>query len=54
MRKTGDFKTGQNVIYTAGHGEKESGVVTSTNDKFVFVRYGNNLQSQATSPEDLS
>lgn len=31
----------------------EYGVITSTNDKNVFVRYGNNINSTATSPEDL-
>lgn len=29
------------------------GVVTSTNDSYVFVRYLNNEGSQATSPDDL-
>lgn len=31
----------------------EYGVITSTNDKNVFVRYGNDINSKATCPEDL-
>ena len=31
----------------------EYGVITSTNDKNVFVRYGNDINSKATRPEDL-
>lgn len=36
------------------HEDCENGVVTSTNDKFVFVRYGDKVSSQATDPRDLS
>lgn len=31
----------------------QSGVITSVNDTFVFVRYGTNGTSAATRPEDL-
>lgn len=31
----------------------ESGVISSWNDQFVFVRYGGKQTSQATSPSDL-
>jgi len=31
----------------------EFGVITSVNDRYVFVRYGNELHSKATRPEDL-
>jgi hypothetical protein len=31
----------------------EQGVITSANDLYVFVRYGSNIHSQATRPEDL-
>ena len=57
---------GRAVTYTAGHGDKEFGKISSWNDKFVFVRYHtrlykNNsyrqplpgLHAQATSPDDL-
>ncbi len=33
--------------------EVEAGVITSVNDHYVFVRYGAEWQSKATSPEDL-
>lgn len=31
----------------------ELGVITSVNDKYVFVRYGNEINSKATRAEDL-
>ena len=31
----------------------EIGIITSVNEKYVFVRYGNNLHSKATRAEDL-
>ena len=31
----------------------ELGVITSVNDRYVFVRYGNQINSKATRPEDL-
>lgn len=31
----------------------EYGVITSTNNKNVFVRYGSDINSKATNPEDL-
>lgn len=43
---------GRSVIYTAPHGARDEGVITSVNDRFVFVRYGNH-GSQATPPERL-
>lgn len=52
--KPEDFKPNDGVIYWSGHGTTESGVVTSTNNKYVFVRYGDNRQSQATDPRDLT
>lgn len=58
------FHVGDYVTYVPGHVQAlcdgnvhhpdcEHGYVTSKNDKFVFVRYGNNNTSQATSPGDL-
>ena len=32
----------------------ETGVITSVNDKNVFVRYGSDINSKATRPEDLT
>lgn len=35
------------------HKDCEDGVVSSCNDKFVFVRYGLDTYSKATNPRDL-
>jgi hypothetical protein len=55
-----DFKAGDRVLYVphhangdTNHPDCERGVVTSTNEVNVFVRYGARTGSQATSPEDL-
>jgi len=45
---------GRNVTYTANHGEREHGVISSWNDKYVFVRYGMGSTAAATDPEQLS
>lgn len=57
---TADFHEGEHVLYVPNHahGDRkhpdcERGVVTSTNEVNVFVRYEGRTQSQATSPEDL-
>ena len=64
---TKPFKQGDRVIYiprsllmaARGIGKesmiktKNLGVVTSTNDRYVFVRYRNNNGAEATSPSDL-
>jgi hypothetical protein len=48
---------GRYVVYTPFEGcsdnQKEVGVITSVNDTYVFVRYGDELHSKATRPEDL-
>jgi hypothetical protein len=45
---------GRNVVYTDGVGNTEEGHITSWNDTFIFVDYGNNCgRGIATSPEDL-
>ncbi len=43
---------GRKVIYKS-YGKMETGVITSVNDKFVFVRYGTDINSKATNPKDL-
>ncbi len=65
-----DFKKGDKVRYiplhargNSKHPDCENGIVSSTNDKCVFVKYDNNMcimvtgdepyTSQATDPEDL-
>jgi len=45
---------GRRVTYNPGWEELiEYGVITSVNDVFVFVRYGNDINSKATNPELL-
>ena len=48
---------GRYVVYTPFKGcdasQKEMGIITSVNDRYVFVRYGNDINSKATRPEDL-
>lgn len=58
--RASDFRPGDRVLYVPNHAhgdtahpDCERGVVTSTNDVNVFVRYGNELHAKATSPEDL-
>jgi hypothetical protein len=42
------------VIYTDGTGDTEEGHITSWNDTFIFVDYGNSCgRGIATSPYDL-
>ncbi len=44
----------RNVVYTDGVGDKESGYITSWNDKFIFVDYGESCgRGIATNPKDL-
>jgi hypothetical protein len=57
---TANFRPGDQVLYVPNHAhgdtrhpDCESGVVTSTNEVNVFVRYGGGIHSQATSPSDL-
>ena len=44
---------GRRVLYRPRHSPDEAGVITSFNDSFVFVRYGDLSESQATMHEDL-
>ena len=41
------------VIYTGPKGKTESGLITSWNDTFIFVRYGLGTSGVATMPENL-
>lgn len=46
---------GRLVKYQGGHpDDKDEGVITSFNEKNVFVRYRGKEQSQATNPRDLT
>lgn len=50
---------GRNVTYERYYGDlmvsgPEFGVITSVNDRYVFVRYGAQVGSKATDPADLT
>ena len=49
---------GRSVLYIPFEGCDsslyESGIITSVNSKYCFVRYGSDINSKATKPEDLS
>ena len=52
--KPTDADVGRAVVYrTAPQYLPEQGVITSFNDKYVFVRYGAKINSEATDPSDL-
>lgn len=44
---------GKYVVYRPPGGPLETGIITSVNDEFVFVRYGADRGSKATRPQDL-
>lgn len=46
---------GAGVVYSPPHeqGKREEGVITSANERFVFVRYGADKHSKATHPDNL-
>jgi hypothetical protein len=44
---------GRSVIYRTAESEPEEGVITSFNGSYVFVRYGANQNSKATSRHRL-
>lgn len=50
-------KVGKKVVYIpfrgCGEEQKEQGIITSKNDKYVFVQYGLDTHSKATNPMDL-
>lgn len=57
---TADFKPGQLVRFVPSHADGdinhpdcENGRVTSTNDKYVFVRFGHSEGGQACNPDQL-
>jgi len=44
---------GRSVVYTPRVGPREDGVITSWNDRFVFVHYRSGDTAKATDPRDL-
>jgi len=55
---TENIETGRKVVYTPFIGcdpeLREEGVITSYNDKFIFVRYGNDVNSKQRTHRILS
>lgn len=47
------FKIGDKVIFDMGYNSRSYGIVTSSNDKFVFVKFNNSLHPQACNPQWL-
>jgi hypothetical protein len=45
---------GEKVVYRTAYGRAEEGVITSVNDRWVFVRYGASAGSMPTAPEMLT
>ena len=41
------------VVYRRKGQRPDQGVITSVNDRYVFVRYGSQVGSAATNPADL-
>ena len=52
-----DVVIGKSVIYTpfkgCGKEQLEYGIITGMTDDFVFVRYGDDINSKATHPQDI-
>lgn len=46
-------KIGRRVIFRYHHGEEVAGVVTSVNDRYVFVRFGSATSSESCDPDML-
>lgn len=44
---------GAGVVYLPPGRPREDGVITSVNDRYVFVRYDGDKGSKATTPTDL-
>jgi hypothetical protein len=57
IMKLEDAVSGRKVAYTPFKDCDiklvEEGIITSKNDKYVFVRYGADVNSKSTSPEDI-
>lgn len=54
--KISDLKptdVGRRAIYTAHHGDRQVGVISSWNERYVFVRYGMGSTAAATDPDQL-
>lgn len=46
-------RVGRRVVFKYHHGEEVEGVVSSANERFVFVRFGSAASAEACDPEQL-
>jgi hypothetical protein len=44
---------GREVVFDSSGVKREFGIISSWNNRFIFVKYNGSQQSQATMPEDL-
>ena len=44
---------GREVVFDLQGSKREFGIISSWNERFIFVKYNGRQQSQATKPEDL-
>lgn len=49
-----ELDIGKKVIYKEGEYNEEKGVITSYNNEYIFVKYGNDIQSKSTRIKDLT
>jgi hypothetical protein len=53
LKSLTDSDRGRAVVFTPRVGPHEDGVITSWNDKYIFVRYDGDKTSKATNPSNL-
>jgi hypothetical protein len=53
LSKLTEHDRGREVVFDSPGSKMEFGIVSSWNDRFIFVKYNGSQQSQATNPEDL-
>lgn len=46
-------RIGDGVLYLSGHTNAEQGYITSVNDRYIFVRFGNQAHGVACHPDSL-
>jgi hypothetical protein len=51
--KLTDEDRGREVVFESQGSYREFGIISSWNERFIFVKYDGRQQSQATRPEDL-
>lgn len=53
VHKLSNNDLGRGVVYHS-HGVSESGVLSSWNEQYVFVRFDNDLHGKACRPDDVT